>query len=171
MKEEDFREELKSFLMDKLVEWKLDNNFEVSEKQKILTDFTISESETKKFMLYAGFLEQDIAILFKNRIINLKGDIELYRSTEIKVPIAIIELKLANNFNVHHLITYSAIASKIKVLFPYCHYFMVVKGERKFRNLTLNRHAKSLKVFDDWDTQKDQLANKLKQILESSGEL
>lgn len=110
MSEEDFRKEVEQFLKDSLGLWKL--SFLEVGKAKILTDFTIAPDESGKFVLYAGFLEQDVVIYPKDKRINLRGDIELFRTGEVKIPLVIAEVKLARNFNIHQLITYSAIASK-----------------------------------------------------------
>jgi len=160
MREEELRKEIEDFFKSKLNEWKLDSFFDVG-KTNVLTDFTIAPNENGKFQLYAGFLEQDIAIYLKDKHVNLSGDVELFRADKIRIPLVIAEVKLAKNFDTHQLITYSAIASKIKTLFPDCIYFMLIKGKREFRRITLKRHAKSVEVFDDWDSQREQVAEKI----------
>jgi hypothetical protein len=165
MREEDFRKEVEDFFRSKLDEWKLNSVFNVG-KTKVLTDFTIAPDENGKFQLYAGFLEQDVAICLRDQRINLSGDVELLRMDEIKIPIVIAEVKLAKNFNIHQLITYSAIASKIKALFPDCVYLMLIKGERRFKDISVRRHAKSVEVFDDWDSHKEQVAQKIRTNLQ-----
>jgi len=160
MREEELRKEIEDFFKSKLNEWKLDSFFDVG-KTNVLTDFTIAPNENGKFQLYACFLEQDIAIYLKDKQVNLSGDVELVRADKIRIPFVIAEVKLAKNFDTHKLITYSAIASKIKTLFPDCIYFMLIKGKRKFRRITLKRYAKSVEVFDDWDSQREQVAEKI----------
>lgn len=153
MSEEDFRKEVEQFFNAKLDEWKLDSFLDVG-KAKILTDFTIAPNESGKFLLHAGFLEQDIVVYLKDKHVSLSGDIELFRTKEVKIPFVIAEVKLARNFNIHQLITYSAVASKIKTIFPHCLYLMIIQGKRRFKDISLMRHAKSLEVFDDWDSHK-----------------
>lgn len=167
MSEKEFREEVEDFLKNKLDEWKLNSFFDVG-KTKILTDFIIIPNEDRKFLLYAGFLEQDIAIYLKDKRVNLSGDVELFRTDEIRIPFVIAEIKLAKNFDTHQLITYSTIASKIKNLFPNCIYFMLIKGKRELKDITLKRHAKPLEVevFDDWDSHKEQVAQKIRDNLQ-----
>jgi len=161
MSEEDFRKEVERFFNAKLNEWKLDSFLEVG-KTKILTDFTIAPDESGKFLLYAGFLEQDVVIYLKGKHVNLSGDIELFRTDEVKIPFLIAEVKLARNFNIHQLITYSAIASKIRTVFPHCLYFMIIQGKRRFKDISLMRHAKSLEVFDDWDSHKTEISERIR---------
>jgi len=166
MSEEEFRKEIENFFKNKLEEWRFNTFLDVG-KTKILTDFTIGPNENGKFQLYAGFLEQDVAIYLKGKRVNLSGDVELFRTDEVKIPLVIAEVKLAKNFNIHQLITYSAIASKIKTIFPHCLYFMLIQGKRGFKDISLMRHAKSLEVIDDWDSRKEVVTEKIKMHLQA----
>jgi hypothetical protein len=44
---------------------------------------------------------------------------------------------------------------------------MVIQGKRSFKDISLMRHAKSLEVFDDWDSHKKEITERIRVHLQS----
>lgn len=166
MSEADFSKQVKKFIEEKLKESE-HSSVKVAERVNILNSLTVGKIK-KDWGVVFGFLEQDI-ILFQDEInINdIKNDrIIIPRGTKDKkivIPLAVCELKIGENLNTHHFITYSHIAKELKSVFPHCSCYFISSGQkRNFGPETLLRHTKEFdRVFLDWEKDKEQILKNL----------
>lgn len=132
------KKSLRSFLKD-LKEERL----EIKAPAKILYDITFVRRK-KEFKPQLGFLEQDIAVYSEQGVSKEISKYFYMSDTKklIRIPHLIIETKF--EVNSHSLLTYSKIAEKIKAIFPFSRYYLVICHTSKEPNLLL-RHGT---IFD-----------------------
>jgi hypothetical protein len=182
--EDELSDQVQEFFGQKLARSDLGSQVEVKAKQKVLMNLTIGRERKKgTWQYYFGLQEQDIAFQVRGD----QGTLPLLRGgsqyhwltrgqTQIRVPLAICELKLNRNLVTHHLITYSRIAEQILQVNPHCAYYFVVGGigSRHLMPETVLRQAKAFdRVYVNWEEEKEiiwqDIANHLAYLRDRGG--
>lgn len=152
------------FLEDKVRSNKqhLGEFFEVVERRHVISDFTIAPDKNRDWKAYPGTLQQDIIIKLKDAYVRRDLVCELSPKKELVIPIVIVQRRRSSTFNTHHLITSSAIAGRVKQIFPLCRCFYAIEQEerktRRLRKVTELRHAGGFDgFFEDFAEDRDVL--------------
>lgn len=123
---------------------------EVSDKVKVLTDFTCIK-EKDKFKLGLGFAQVDLAISKRVEIDKANKLIKQYfkfiqdAKTDkgfINIPFCILELKTGRGVTSDAIRAREIVANRVKTVFPFCFYVFIGDNTDKRRE-TLLRHGKS----------------------------
>lgn len=166
--EDEFSQAVVAFFEHRLAESRFAGRLVVQTKVKILKDLTIGRDRDGKWRLVVGFQQQDVVFfnptqaipmgVFKSDFMRIdKYDREGQRP--VVVPHAVCELKLGKGLVTHTLITYSAISSLLKSVFPHCAYYFVLYSneERGLQPETVLRHTKGFdRVFLNWFKEKEE---------------
>ncbi len=149
---------LAQFILPSLSVLEDDFNVLVSNKIKVMSDFTFLREENE-YKLEISFAETDICIYreipFNKSNPTILKHFKFYRDSQtdinvINVPFIVIELK-RGKFTVDSIRARNEVARKIKRIFPFCSYILL--GDQTTKKIeTVFRHGKN---FDDFFIYKD----------------
>lgn len=136
-------------------------------KANILDNFTIGKGKNGQWKAILSAQNQDIVFYadvlpeaaFGAPAMHVPSRGQQFGRTKgVIVPLVILELKVPQSMNTHQLITYSHIASRIRLVFPHCAYYFVLSTNktRRLEPETVLRQAKGFdRVFLEWEQDKE----------------